>query len=31
LSRTGKITEGPSSMRAEPAAGTTVYEGERYV
>jgi ATP-binding cassette subfamily B protein RaxB len=31
LSRTGKITEGPSSMRSEPAAGTTVYEGERYV
>jgi ATP-binding cassette subfamily B protein RaxB len=31
LSRTGKITEGPSSLRAEPAADTTVYEGERYV
>jgi ATP-binding cassette subfamily B protein RaxB len=31
LSRTGKISEGPSSLRAEPAAGTTVYEGERYV
>jgi ATP-binding cassette subfamily B protein RaxB len=30
LSRTGKITEGPS-LRAEPAAGTTVYQGERYV
>src|SRR5215472_12698590 len=30
LSRTGKITEGPS-LRAEPAAGTTVYEGEHYV
>jgi ATP-binding cassette subfamily B protein RaxB len=30
LSRTGKITE-VSSLRAEPAAGTTVYEGERYV
>jgi ATP-binding cassette subfamily B protein RaxB len=31
LSRTGKITEEPSSLRAGPAAGTTVYEGERYV
>ena len=31
LSRTGKITEEPSSMRAGSAAGTTVYEGERYV
>ena len=30
LSRTGKITEEPS-LRGEPAAGTTVYEGERYV
>jgi ATP-binding cassette subfamily B protein RaxB len=30
LSRTGKITERPP-LRAEPAAGTTVYEGERYV
>jgi ATP-binding cassette subfamily B protein RaxB len=31
LSRTGKITEEPSSLRAEPAGGTTVCEGERYV
>jgi ATP-binding cassette subfamily B protein RaxB len=31
LSRTGKITEEPSSLRGEPPAGTTVYEGERYV
>jgi ATP-binding cassette subfamily B protein RaxB len=31
LSRTGKITEGPSALRAEPAADTTVYEGEHYV
>jgi ATP-binding cassette, subfamily B, bacterial CvaB/MchF/RaxB len=31
LSRTGKITEEPSSLRAGPAGGTTVYEGERYV
>lgn len=31
LSRTGKISEGPSSLRAGPAADTTVYEGERYV
>jgi ATP-binding cassette subfamily B protein RaxB len=31
LSRTGKISEEPSSRRAEPAASTTVYEGERYV
>jgi ATP-binding cassette subfamily B protein RaxB len=30
LSRTGKITEAPP-LRAEPAAGTIVYEGERYV
>ena len=31
LSRTGKITEAPSALRAGPAAGATVYEGERYV
>src|SRR5579859_44601 len=31
LSRTGKITEEPSSLRSGPAAGATVYEGERYV
>jgi ATP-binding cassette subfamily B protein RaxB len=30
LSRTGKVTEAPP-LRSEPAAGTTVYEGERYV
>ena len=31
LSRTGKVSEGPSSLRFGSAAGTTVYEGERYV
>jgi ATP-binding cassette, subfamily B, bacterial CvaB/MchF/RaxB len=31
LSRTGKISEGPSLQRSGPAADTTVYEGERYV
>lgn len=31
LSRTGKITEAPSALRAGSAAGATVYEGEHYV
>jgi ABC-type bacteriocin/lantibiotic exporter with double-glycine peptidase domain len=31
LSRTGKISEEPSSLRAARAAGSQVYEGERYV
>lgn len=31
LSRTGKITEEPSALRAGSAADSTVYEGEHYV
>jgi ATP-binding cassette subfamily B protein RaxB len=31
LSRSGKISEEPSSLRTEPANGTRVYEGESYV